>query len=55
MINQKEFFPTKHYDGVVILDILSRYGTVVIVLKCLDIHIITLLYEEHDHIAHFAF
>jgi len=39
MINQKEFYQTKHYDDVVILDILSRYWTVVIVLKCQGMHL----------------
>jgi len=43
MINQKEFYQTKHYDDVVILDILSRYGTVVIVLKCLGIHLMKIV------------
>jgi len=43
MINQKELYQTKHYDGVAILDILSRKGTVAIVLKCLGIHIIKIV------------
>jgi len=43
MINQKEFYQTKYCDGVVVLDILSGYGTVVIVLKCLGIYIIKIV------------
>jgi len=55
MINQKEFYQTKGHVGVVVLDMFSGYGTAVIVLKHLGIHLKEIAHIKHDSLAHFIF